>query len=144
MARLQCAKRAVALIAVAAFLAGCSPTNARVGVGLPPAILFRNVRGAMTANRDVVRQRGGIPILDAPKIGRARAYQIQLSPPTGTDFLVDADGLQAARVASVGWGDMSLQKALKDGQIETFTHADYREISILGIFTQIDIYAYGE
>lgn len=115
---------------VAGLAAGCN--GARVGVSLPPALVYRDVTAPMTIDRD---RRTGAPT-DIPgtlQVGKAQSYLLDLSIP----------GVEWTRGFSVGWGDMSLENALRDGDLAKVTFADGRELQVLRVFTKAQIIAYG-
>lgn len=121
---------AALVVGAAALLAGC--TNARVGVGLPMAVIYKNTTAPLTADID---RRTGAPMV-IPKevrVGRASAY--------GLDFSIP--GLEFTRPFSVGWGKMDLQKAMENGGLGKVSYGDGQEIQILKVFTKATIIVYG-
>ena len=121
---------AAAIAATVALLAGCN--SARVGVGLPVAMIYKNTTAPLTANID---RRTGDPMV-IPKdvrMGKATAYALDFSIP----------GLEFTRALSVGWGDMSLERALKDGGLGEVSYGDGQEVQILRIFTRARVIVYG-
>lgn len=118
------------LAAVAGLITGC--TNARVGVGVPEALLYQNTTVPLTANMD---RRTGAPLDIPPDLvtGESTAYAIDLSIPM----------IEWTRPLSVGWGRMDLERALADGNIEQVTYADAQHITILRVFKKVRIIVHG-
>jgi len=112
--------------------AGCSPTNARVGVSPPPGLIYSHIKAPMGGPR--LGERAPIQLPDDHKTGTATFRSIDLNVPTQN----------WSEPLSVGWGDGSWDKALRNGGIEEAYFADYRELKILnGIYTEIEIIVYG-
>ena len=44
----------------------------------------------------------------------------------------------------VSWGDGAIRQAAKDGGITTVKGADYEYMSVLGIYQEFTVYAYGD
>ena len=44
----------------------------------------------------------------------------------------------------VSWGDASSANAARDGNLQTIRHADYRFLSVLGIFSRYTTIVYGD
>ena len=125
----------IALIAGPLLLAGCGPTSARVGISPPPALLVKVYEAPMTVRR--ARGENPQPLIIPPNLseGNAHFYGCSLNIP----------GIPGGGAASVGWGDGSIEAALKDGNLKEVLYADYKEVSIInGVFTYIKIKAYGE
>ena len=110
---------------------GC--TGARMGVGLPRAMIYKNVRKPFTMKRNRNPRAKGVAIPEKLNRGTASAYKLDLKIPT----------LEYTRPLSFGWGDVSLEKAFSNGSIKELVYADAREIEILGIFTKSEIIVYG-
>jgi hypothetical protein len=122
---------AAALLCTAGLaLAGC--TNARVGVGTPEAAIYKNVTVPLNAGID---RRTGDPMVipETLAVGTSSGYALDFSIP----------GLEFTRPISIGWGNMSLEKALANGNLERVSYADGQEITILRIFKKARIIAYG-
>ncbi|MEO8376541.1 MAG: hypothetical protein ABI579_02635 [Candidatus Sumerlaeota bacterium] len=117
-------------------LVGCSPTSARVGISPPPALLVKVYEAPMTVRRDRgANARSGITIPPNLVEGNSKFFGLSLNVP----------GIPGAGAASVGWGDGSIDAALKNGNLKEIVYADYKEISFInGVFTYIKIKAYGE
>lgn len=47
-------------------------------------------------------------------------------------------------LVSFSWGDVGLEEAKTMGGIKEVSYADYEVLSILGIYTEFTVYAYGE
>ncbi|MCB2155314.1 hypothetical protein KQI84_10535 [bacterium] len=122
--------RAILMAGSAMLFVGC--TGARVGVELPSAMIYRDTTAPMTIDRD---RRTGAPteIPETLNVGRSQSYQLDFSVP----------GIDWTRGFSIGWGDMSLETALREGNLESVTYADGRQLQILRIFTKAQIIAYG-
>lgn len=123
-----------AVAAASCLLTGCSPTGSRAGVATPPAIFYKNDTTPLT----VIRGRAGEaprPIL-IPKDARS-------GKSTSYSFALNIPGIPGGSALSVGWGDMSMEKAMKNGGLREVVYADAREMQILRIFTRTTIIAYG-
>ncbi|MDX2177361.1 MAG: hypothetical protein SF028_12925 [Candidatus Sumerlaeia bacterium] len=119
-------------LAAACLAAGC--TSARVGVGTPMGIIYKDVVAPMSLER----KRGpeaGQPVAIPPVLvdGVSTGYALDLSIP----------GLEFTRPFSIGWGDMSLERAMREGGLERVVYADGRETTILRIFQRARVVAYG-
>lgn len=114
------------------FLSGC--TGARMGVGLPRALIYKNTYAPMSMKKVFDPRASGVKIPEKLNRGTAAAYKIDLSIP----------GVSYTRGLSVGWGDASLQKAFENGNIKELIFADGHELQILSIFTKAEIIVYGE
>ena len=123
-----------ALILFPAMLFLCGCTGARMGVGLPRALIYKNTYAPMSIKKVFDPRATGVKIPEKMNRGTATAYKIDLSLP----------GLWYTRPLSVGWGDASIQKAFENGNIKELIIADGHEVQILGIFTKAEIIVYGE
>ena len=47
-------------------------------------------------------------------------------------------------LALIATGDASIQAAARNGQINTINHADYRVLSVLGLYTKFTTIVYGD
>lgn len=132
--RPRTAARASAAIAAACVLAGCSPTGSRAGVATPPALLYKNDTTPLTVIRGRADERPR-PILIPPeaRAGKSTSYSFALNIP----------GIPGGSALSIGWGDMSIEKAMENGGLKEVVYADAREMQILRIFTRTTIIAYG-
>jgi hypothetical protein len=45
---------------------------------------------------------------------------------------------------NVAWGDASLEKAARNGNIQKLRHADYEVFNVLGVFIRFTVHAYGD
>ena len=115
---------AAAMLAMTLLSLGCS--NYRLGPGLPSGRIFQYSRGPMyfrTENFD------GVATGPGQKVGIAEASNIVI--PRTQDL------------ASVGWGNLSMEKAAEQGGIKEIDFADYEILSILGVYTRARVIAYG-
>lgn len=127
-------QRFAALAAVAGVaVVGTACTDARVGVGLPRAVIYQNTTVPMKLERNREGPPGPIPIPPDLQVGTCTAYALDFSVPT----------LEFTRPLSVGWGDMSLEAALADGNLSHMVYADAQQLVILGIFKRARVIVHG-
>ena len=97
---------------------GCGPVmDARVGISTPPGLLYSNT----ISPAGMKRARGpGPPFLRNGdiRIGTATAHRISFEIPTIT----------WTEPLSFGWGDMSTQKALENGNLQEMYWMDAQNI----------------
>lgn len=124
------ASRAAAVAAGALCLAGCawapSFSMPTVPVQPPPGFLFTQY----SAPLDHEFSNGGVgtPIDANASVGEAKAQYLFI-PLIG--FL------------SFAWGDASIDAAARNGMLREVHHADYDQLTILGIYTEFTTKAYG-
>ncbi len=128
------ASRRIMALAALAFapllLGGCE----RTGIGLPMAMIYEN-----TTTPFRVRPRSQGPpkpliITDDLKETRVRSYRLAANIP----------GIPASsRILSVGWGNISGERAIREGEFRDVVYADAQTISVLGLYTKTVIKAYG-
>jgi hypothetical protein len=109
--------RLLTLALAAALLAGCGG----VGFGTTPAMLFSQTRNPVAYKRATPP---GTP-LQIPgdlALGKATTYKV------GADF----PGVPGGRLWTVGWGDMSMERALANGGLAEATYVDAYNLRILG------------
>lgn len=131
-----------ALLPAAAFLQACSPTGSRAGVGMPRAFIYSKYETPFTAKRT----RGEpLAIPQGVVMGTSTSRQISLSPPPtpGFSFTDSFAADRALGAASVGWGNMGMQRAMDDAGIDEVIWGDVEELSILGLYTRLTIKVYG-
>lgn len=105
---------------------------------MPPALIYQNTTTPAALEPPEDFRGGAIPIPDNLAIGRSRSYMIALDVP-----FINPVSAPTIDPISVGWGDMSLEAALADGNLERVAYADGQEIEILGIFTKAVLIVYG-
>lgn len=115
-------------------LSSCFFMDGRTGVGLAPAFVYKNVTTPMSAGP---RGGPGLVINGPIKSYSVTAHRIGLDIP-----FVFPPGVGDA--LSVGWGNMSLERALREGEIDSFLFADGNEMTILGLYTRNRIIVYSE
>jgi len=106
-------------------LAGCvtAPENAPV---IPPTgFLFTHYKAALQTNY----QGSGF----GTRKGSASTHYLLMPLP-----LIPFPGLDFA------WGDAAIRKAAADGGITTVKGADYEFMSILGLYAELTVHAYGD
>ena len=108
-----------AVMAACLLAAGCSPTSERVGVKPGPGRLLSYYKAPMMCRCNVP---GGVRNAEDLKV---------LPVPLTRDAL------------SVGWGDITLDRAAREGGIREIAYADYELLSFLGIYTRAKVIVYG-
>lgn len=129
------ALRGVLVALVASLASGCSPTSSRMGVAPPPGWLIHAYKAPMGARPG---PRGVILREENMKVGRASAANF-VFPLSRAAAVLPYDG----NSVSVGWGNVSLEKAMENGNLTSVAWSDYKELSILRIYTRVEIIAYG-
>jgi len=124
-----------AVLLLGALVAACSPVSMKAGVGLPPAMLYEDATVPLTVNVDKERpwRTNTDPSLPSSRVS---TRQVQLNLP----FIAPGP---SDDLVSVGWGSMSIDDILAQGDLERVTYADARKLTILGIYHQLTIIAYG-
>jgi hypothetical protein len=135
------ALRAIFLLLVVVGLVGCQ--GARVGVGMPRALLYQNTTVPFTVKRD--RGPGPTqPLVIPPNVskGESTFYGISINIPGLTSaFFIPVPTLDPF---SVGWGDGSLEKAMEQGDIGEVLYGDADHLVILnGLWTRVRVRVYG-
>ncbi len=122
--------------ATCALLAGCSATGSKAGIATPPAILYKHDTTPLMVKHEDGSDRHFAPIAipDDLASGESTAYSFALNIP----------GVPGGSLMSIGWGDMSTEKAQSNGNIDEVLFADANELKILGIFTRTRVKAYGQ
>lgn len=129
---------AAALLLICLGLSGCILKESRVGVGMPPGLLYKKVRGPATAPRGGP----GIILPEGYKEGRATVHRVELGLPGLSQI---SPAFQAAEAAGVGWGDFAWETAMENGGLEEAYFSDYEELEILsGLYTRIELIVYGK
>lgn len=126
-------RRFLLLTIALAFLAGCGLKDGRVGVALPPGIIYENTIAPLTFKRSGPDRGASVVIPDNLRRGEATAYSLDLGLP----------GIPGGFYLSSGWGRMDLQQALDNGGIGEVVYADGETLKILRIFTRTTIIVYG-
>ena len=116
------------LLVACLLAAGCSPTSERVGVKPGPGRLLSYYKAPMMCRCNVP---GGVRNAEDLKVGHATASNLVLPVPLTRDAL------------SVGWGDITLDRAAREGGIREIAYADYELLSFLGIYTRAKVIVYG-
>ncbi|MDX1972599.1 MAG: hypothetical protein SFY68_08725 [Candidatus Sumerlaeia bacterium] len=123
------------LFGITPFVTGCIFVNSRAGVGMPPAVIYKNTTTPAYYNPAYSRPaENKIPFAELSTT-KVRTYRVGLNIP----------GLLppgASSALTVGWGDMSLKKALEEAQFPDVAYVDARETEILGIFNRLDLILY--
>jgi hypothetical protein len=128
-----------AVLLAGSLLAGCQ--SARAGVGVPRAMIYKNVTVPFTLKRQRGPMEGqGLVIPPGLQSGSSRWYYIGL-PIDQVGIGPSAPGLTPL---SVGWGDGSLEKSMADGKIKEVIYGDAQHIEVLGIFNKVVMTVYGE
>jgi hypothetical protein len=123
------------LFGVAPFLTGCIFVNSKAGVGLSPAMIYKNTTTPAYYNPAYSRPaENKVPFADLTTT-TVRSYRVGLNIPG-----VLPPGASSA--LTVGWGDMSYKKALEEAQFPDVAYVDARETEILGIFNRLDLILY--
>lgn len=121
----------LAVILVALATSGCSPTSARAGVSLPSGMIYSNYVSPLSAGG---RDRSPVVIPPNMTVGKSSFTGVTLNIPM----------VPGSRALSVGWGDGSIERALRNGNLKRVIFADAKKVNILGILERVTIRCYGE
>jgi hypothetical protein len=116
---------AVLVCLLVATAVGCS--TPRTAVQPPPAYLFCSYKAPL--------------FFDVPE--GAEGVQADFSR-TGSGTAASFTVPFTYGAASIGWGDASLSQAVRDAKLKKMKYADYSQLSILGIYNEIEILPHGE
>ncbi len=139
--------RLLSLLLTLALLLGATACT-RMGVGMPRAYLYKDVRtpAFMRApNKPEEFRRGTINLPESMISVEVPAYRIDFAGwiPPGLDlfaFPIAAGPLSP----SLGWGYLDQERLEELSGLEVITYADYREITILGVFERHSYVLYGD
>ena len=105
------------------FSTGCT----RMGVAPPPGLIFQNTESPMGFPKD--KPKGDLIVLPANyKTGECTVYRV-------TPY---------SKALSIGWGDATWEKAVKNGGIEEAIFADVETLNVLMLFESYTITVYGK
>lgn len=97
--------------------------EASVPVMPPGGLLYSNIKAPLTTDFDNT-------VLGSAK-GKSSAVYFRIPFPFPLPL-------------SFGFGDVSISEAMKDGGIQELRHADYSQLTVLGLFGYQEVIAYGE
>ena len=126
-----------ALLVGILLLAGCSPTQARMGVSPPRGRLFTRYKAPMRCRCSTP---GGVARPKGLKVGTASATSVAAPNIPG---LGGGLGL-ALRFLSVGWGDVTAEAAARKAGIKEILYSDYELLSVLGVYNRATVFVYGK
>ena len=116
------------LALAAALLAGCGG----VGLGTSPTFIYSQTRNPVSFKR-ATPPGTSLVIPDELATGKATAYQLGANLP----------GIPGGRLLTVGWGDMSMERALADGGLAEASYVDAFNLRILGVFEKATLEVHG-
>lgn len=126
---------AAAVGLLAPLLSGCFAVNARAGVGTAPAMVYKRTITPMYYNKDYSifpQENLSFSDLNRTIVSTHRAgVNIPFVLPPG-----------ASTILTVGWGDMSFDKAQKAEEFPDIVYMDARETDVLGVYQRIDLMIY--
>lgn len=113
--------RFTALLASALFINACAALPMRAPVRPPIGLLYTSQKAPLLIDFDNTEL--------GAKHGKATVSYFQDLFLTGVNL---------------AWGNATLEKAARDGDIEKVRHADYEVWNVLGIFMRFTVHAYGD
>lgn len=134
------------LLTLALLLSATSCT--RMGIGMPRALIYKDTRtpAFMRApNKPEEFRQGMISLPESMISVEVPAYKIDAAGwiPPGVDLFAFPLSLGPFS-PSVGWGHLDQERLQELSGLQVITFADYREITILGVFERHSYVLYGD